>query len=172
MSEADMRSKLCLRLRSLHAKPIENKCAKGTPDVAYIGGWMELKWNRAWPTKSDSTVPFARYTNNQRLWLRKHWSLAGRAFLVLQVKREWLIWAGCDAGPCGYLTREELYRTSLFHMNEWDEEWFVSNITANWTTLEELRKTRGLCDLPLLRNFSYNDVGSKKASTTLLIDGE
>jgi hypothetical protein len=164
MSEADTRATLRRRLRDLHAKSIENRCEKGTPDMTYIYGWLELKWLRGWPVKGGP-VTISHYTIQQRLWLRKHWSLGGRAFLGLVAHKEWFLWAGCDAGPVGTLTREELYSTSLWHSPGWNEAEFRNIINMPRDQLDELRKKKGLCDLPLLKNFSYNAVAVEKTST-------
>lgn len=164
MSEADTRAKLRHRLRNLHAKSIENRCEKGTPDMTYIYGWLELKWLRGWPAM-NGPVAIKHFTVQQRLWLKNHWKYGGRAFLGLMCKGEWFLWAGCDAGPVGSLTREELYLTALWHSPTWDEEGFRAIINAPRERLDQLREERGLCDLPLLKDFSYNAVGGEKTST-------
>jgi hypothetical protein len=144
MSEADMRSKLRLRLKDLHAKSIENKCERGTPDMAYIGGWMELKWLRGWPAKGGP-VAIPHYSNQQRLWLKKHWSLGGNAFLVLQVGKEWLVWAGCDAGIVGNLTKDELYSIAIYTSVPFKLQEFRTLITSPMERLEQIRADRNLC---------------------------
>lgn len=164
MSEADTRATLRRKLRDLHAKSIENRCEKGTPDMTYIYGWLELKWLRAWPPMGGPVHP-SRYTIQQRLWLKNHWQRGGRAFLGLVAHKEWLLWAGCDAGPVGYLTREELYQTCLWRSTTWNEPEFRRIINMPRPQLDELRKERGLCDLPLLKDFSYTVVGKEKTST-------
>ena len=70
MSESSMRQRLVAALKPLDAVPIENRLRAGTPDVNYIGGWMELKWLRSWPVR-DGVISLPHYTNGQRLWLRR-----------------------------------------------------------------------------------------------------
>jgi len=84
-----MRQRLIVALRPLDGVPIENKVRAGTPDVNYIGGWMELKWLRGWP-KRDGLVLLPHYTLGQRLWLRRRGRRGGQAMLVLQVGKQWL----------------------------------------------------------------------------------
>ncbi len=89
MSESSMRQRLVAALRPLDAVPIENRLKAGTPDVNYIGGWMELKWLRSWPVR-DGVVLLPHFTIGQRLWLRRRGARGGVAMLVLQVGKQWL----------------------------------------------------------------------------------
>lgn len=164
MSEADTRARLRRRLKDLHAKSIENRCEKGMPDMAYIYGWLELKWKRGWPVEKGP-VQISHYTVQQRLWLRKHWKLGGRSFLGLVCNKEWLLWAGCDSWNVGHLTREELYQTCLWRSPTFNEAEFRKVITAPRLELDALREQRGLCNLPILRDFSFPGVVAKKTNT-------
>ena len=84
-------------LRKLDAVPIENRIGSGTPDVQYIGGWIELKCLKEWPKDEHAIVKIPHYTKEQRLWLRRRWSRGGYCWLLLQVKREWLLFDGLMA---------------------------------------------------------------------------
>lgn len=87
-----MRQRFCKALRSVDAVPIENKLAKGTPDVEFIGGWAELKWLPRWKKNSEtSPVLIPHYTKEQRLWARRRYRRGGISLLVLQVGKEWMI---------------------------------------------------------------------------------
>jgi hypothetical protein len=162
MSESTMRSRLVLRCKDLDMKPIENKVAKGTPDVNYVEGWLELKWMRGWPPRGGPLL-IPHYTNHQRLWLKRRWERGGRSFLVLQVKNEWLMFCGCDAMPVGTLTRDQLYDIALEHHGEGLRiEAFKSLITADLEYLNDQRRIRGICNSPLIKQFSLNQLGAQK----------
>lgn len=165
MSESTMRSRLVLRCKDLDMKPVEMKFGRGTPDVNYIEGWLELKWLRGWPVQ-EGPVTIAHYTNHQRLWLKRRWERGGRSFLVLQVKNQWMAFCGCDAAPVGTLTREELASIAVMY---WERDLhlqeFKNLITAPREELEQIRKHLGICNSPLVKNFSYNAAGSAKRNT-------
>lgn len=111
MSESGQRSRVVRALRSLDALAIENPICPGTPDVNYIGGWLELKWLRSWPSRENTVVQLPHFTIQQRRWLRDRHALGGDAWLLLQCKAEWLLFTGRDAHDyVGNLTREGLYK--------------------------------------------------------------
>ena len=111
VSESGQRGRVIRALKPLNAKAIENPIGPGTPDVNYIEGWIELKWLRAWPVKSDTVVRLPHFTIGQRRWLRDRSRLGGNAWLLLQCKQEWLLFTGPDAHDyVGKMTREGLYR--------------------------------------------------------------
>lgn len=90
-----MRRRLILKLKSLHAIAVENPIHPGTPDVNYSGGWIELKWMPNWKRNADSSpVLINHFTEQQRRFLRKRTEVGGRGFLMLQVKREYLLFTG------------------------------------------------------------------------------
>jgi hypothetical protein len=90
-----MRQSVVKALRELDAISVENKVYPGTPDVNYIGGWMELKWLRRWPKNCDeSPVKIDHFTPQQRVWLKRRWRRGGAAWLLLQVRTDWLIFDG------------------------------------------------------------------------------
>jgi hypothetical protein len=171
MSEATMRSRLVLRCKDLDMKPIENKVAKGTPDVNYIDGWLELKWLRGWPPKGGP-VAISHYTNHQRLWLKRRWARGGRAFLVLQVKTDWFVFCGCDALPVGTLDRDQLEEIAIECYTNFKIDNFKELITLDMGQLEQIRVVKGICNSPLLKNFSLNAVGAAKRSTKRRTDSE
>lgn len=115
MAESDQRRKVLRELRGLHAIPIENKIGAGTPDVNFsvAGGWIELKWLRHWPKRESTPVRIEHFTQVQRIWLKRRWDRAGDAWLLLQVRREWLLFTGRIAAEyIGSCTREELYEVA------------------------------------------------------------
>ena len=109
MSETGtMRPKVIKQLKWLHAKPVENSVGPGTPDVNCIPGWLELKWLRYWPKRKETVVALPHYTKQQRMWLRKRWSLGGGAWLLLQCRREWLLFDAPAAQAVGNLDYQGL----------------------------------------------------------------
>lgn len=97
MSEKVMRQNVVRWLRPLHAIAVENPVLPGTPDVNYIGGWIELKMVDSWPVGEDTPLRLPHFTQHQRLWLRTRWKKGGKAFLLLQVGNDWLLFDGITA---------------------------------------------------------------------------
>jgi len=117
-SEARDRSKVVRALRSLHAFAVENSVYPGTPDVAYIGGWIEMKKLDEWPKRSNTKVRLPHYTKEQRAWAKVHHHKGGKSFWLLRVQREWLLLHGAIAAELvGTLTREELIEVSSLYLD-------------------------------------------------------
>lgn len=76
---------------------IENSVGPGTPDVNYVGGWVELKWLRDWPARADTPVRLEHYTQQQKIWGMKRWMYGGASYLLLSCKGEWLVFDGVTA---------------------------------------------------------------------------
>ena len=56
MSEAALWDMIRKPLRPLDPQRVENSCGKGTPDVNYVGGWLELKQQDNWPKRPTTKV--------------------------------------------------------------------------------------------------------------------
>lgn len=115
MSEKTQRRRVILGLKGLDPVAVENPAYPGTPDVNYTVGWIELKWLRRWPTNCDkSPVLVHHFTPQQRVWLRKRVRAGGRAYLLLQVGQEWLLFRGDVAAlNLGTSTRPELKELAM-----------------------------------------------------------
>lgn len=108
MSESAQRAAVLKALRPLHAVPVENPALPGTPDVNYIDGWIELKQLPRWPT-SGNIVKVRHFTPQQRLFLRLRRAKNGKAWVLLRVKLEWLLFDGAVAAEkLGNVTKQEL----------------------------------------------------------------
>ena len=94
MSERHMRSRVLKWLRPLNGVPVENPAQPGTPDINYVEGWLELKQLHSWPRDPLGIVRVPHFTPQQRNWLKLRRLKGGRAFLLLQVKEEWLLLDG------------------------------------------------------------------------------
>jgi len=116
MSEQTQRRRVILGLKPLHGVAVENPAGPGTPDVNYIDGWIELKWLRRWKRNAEtSPVLIDHYTNQQRLWMRRRSLRGGKAYLLLQVGKEWLLFKYPELMEVGKVTRSELYKLSYKH---------------------------------------------------------
>ena len=116
MIEKDMRGQLVKLLRPLGAFAVENGgCHPGTPDIAYVGGWIECKATNQWPARADTPVKLDHdLTRQQRIWLMKWQRVNGRAFVMLNIAGEWLLFEGLVAvAIIGNGTRDELYESAL-----------------------------------------------------------
>jgi hypothetical protein len=97
MSEQDQRQRLINALRTLDAISVENPAYPGTPDINYIGGWIECKWLRSWPKRRHTPVPICDYTNKQKVWARRRVKRGGVVWFILQVQKEWILIEGRKA---------------------------------------------------------------------------
>lgn len=118
MSEQGMRAKVVKLLKPLDAVSVENPAYPGTPDVNYVEGWIELKWLREWPREAG-VVPLPHFTPQQRVWLFKRWMKKGNVFMLIQCRKEWLLFDGQTASEVvGHATREELIQKARYYSND------------------------------------------------------
>lgn len=119
-------------LRPLHAVRVENRVGPGTPDLNYLGGWIELKELPSWPT-GEWKVRIPHFTPEQKLWLRARVRSGGKAHLLLKVGAEWLLFDGVVAGESiGECTADELRKRACFR-------WFTRE-KQRWMELLEYLK--------------------------------
>lgn len=105
-----------LRKAGLDARPVENLCDTGYPDVEYIGGTLELKAADAWPKREATPLRIDHYTTEQRVWHERRSAKGGRIHVLLQVGREFLLFHGVDAAArLGHVPRAELVAMSVAH---------------------------------------------------------
>lgn len=116
MIERDMRKRLVKLLAPLGAFAVENGGAHpGTPDIAYVGGWIECKATNEWPARASTPVRLDHeLTRQQRIWLVKWNRVNGAAFVMLNISGEWLLFQGIVAAQgLGKWTREQVYYHAL-----------------------------------------------------------
>lgn len=78
-------------LRKLDAIPVENGDTKpGTPDVEYIGGWLELKQVPR-PKRETTPIRVPHYTKQQRVWHRRRWFKGGAVFVLIRIGKDWML---------------------------------------------------------------------------------
>lgn len=144
MAEGDQRGRIVRMLRAYDAHAVENRVLPGTPDVEYIGGWIELKWVRRWPKNSDvSHVHVDHFTPQQRVWLKRRWRKGGRCFLLLQANQtDWLLFDGETAAQCvGRVTRPELYLRALHFWKGLNERELIEWLTMDLNRLQQVKRS-------------------------------
>jgi hypothetical protein len=111
LREFRLRRLVVNRLKEQRQDPIsvENPAYPGTPDVNYVGGWIELKSLDKWPKRKSTIVKIHHFKNEQRIWLRRRQKKGGRVHLLLSVGKEWLLFRGAVAADhVGLVDREKL----------------------------------------------------------------
>ena len=127
MSEADQWTRLRRAMAPLNPIRVENSVLAGTPDVNYIGGWMELKWSRNWPKREDSIVPCDHFTPQQRVFALKRWRAGGASTVFWAVEGTWMLFDGETAARIiGKVTRAELEAQVLRVWKPLDDEDLVA----------------------------------------------
>lgn len=146
MSEKGQRAAIIRALKMLDARAVENRVGAGTPDVNFVGGWLELKWMRRWP-KKGGIVKIEHYTDTQRLWLARRWNAKGWTGLLLQVGRQHLLFeAPFACWSVGRCSQQDLYDGAV-------------KVWQNGMKNAELRTLMMTLPRPG-RNYSYIDVAS------------
>lgn len=133
MSEQNMRRRLVNELRLLDAVSVETKLEDGIPDVNYIDGWIECKWLRSWPKRDSTPVRLDHpLMPHQRAWLSRRNIRNGKAWVMLQCGREWLLFKGEKyiTSKIGNVTKEELIKIAyVYWPNGLDREELIDAIT-------------------------------------------
>lgn len=93
---------------------VENPALPGTPDVNFIGGWVELKYREDWPAKEETTVRLDHFTPQQRVWLMRRWYNKGASWLCLQISktRDWFVFDGETAAK--HLAKDGCNKARIF----------------------------------------------------------
>jgi hypothetical protein len=94
-SEAEAWNALRKNMLPLHPVRIENAAGAGTPDVNYVGGWIEMKYAERWPVRGGA-LKLPHYTAQQRGFAMKRIAAGGKCFVMLHIGEtgEWLLFAG------------------------------------------------------------------------------
>ena len=108
--ELRLRREIVKILRSLNAQPVENIVKVGTPDVEFVGGWLEVKRTREWPAREATIVRLEHdLTDDQRRWIRRRVKAGGVAWVLIQIDRTYMLFHGRDACRfVGYANKKEL----------------------------------------------------------------
>lgn len=114
--EAHLWELLRPRMAGLDPVRIENMVTVGVPDVNYTRGWIELKAIRGWPKRETTIVKLDHFMPQQRGWLVRRRQAGGRAFVLLSVGDEWILFDGAVAAIyLGRVTKAELFGHCLQH---------------------------------------------------------
>lgn len=108
MRESDIRKRVVAALRPLHAQAVENPINPGTPDVEFVGGWMEIKYLKSWPKRPTTKVTVQHFTPQQRIWIRDRVEKGGKVLLLLRVDDEWMLFSGKQVDKIGTWTEAEM----------------------------------------------------------------
>lgn len=103
-------------LLELDPQRIESDCTPAFPDVEYVGGTVELKYEKAWPKRPTTNLNVKSLTKNpkQRVWWKRRARKGGRVFVLLRVADDWLLFHGVDAAEflC-YSTQSQLLEIAI-----------------------------------------------------------
>lgn len=126
MSEGDLWRLMRSRLAPFgRLTRIENRCDKGTPDVAYTlcygkvgeaptrSGWIENKFLPRWPARESTPVRIDKLTLDQVTWLEDEARANGRAWCMLQVEDDYFL---LDPRAVRRLYSGELTKAALFEV--------------------------------------------------------
>jgi hypothetical protein len=109
MSESKLRKEVLKWLKPLHGVSVENMMERGTPDINWSGGWMELKYVAAWPKKEDTLV---RTKNRpaQIPWAKRRVAAGGIVFWLVKIEKTYLLFdmATSPMPQIGSLTRNQM----------------------------------------------------------------
>lgn len=114
MAESQTWRTLKKAIKELDPYRVENLLDRGCPDVNFVDGWIELKHVPKWPVRGG-VVRIEHYTNEQRIWLMRRWRAGGKAFLLIQAEREWLLYTAPQAQKVGELTVQEMRDWASVH---------------------------------------------------------
>tara|TARA_R110002167_G_C12707228_1_gene655131 strand:- start:29978 stop:30355 length:378 start_codon:yes stop_codon:yes gene_type:complete len=97
-------------LKPVDGVRVENMLGKGTPDVNYTGGWIELKQQDKWPVRASTKVKLNHDLSlEQRIWLSRRERKGGTAWVLLQIARDYMLFTGTVASEViGECTQGEL----------------------------------------------------------------
>lgn len=108
-TESSLRAAVIEALEPLHAIAVENPALPGTPDVNYIGGWIELKSSAGWPSRKSTPLRCDHWTPQQKVFHLRRSRKGGRTWVLLQVGTDYLLLDGETAVKMlGKSNREQL----------------------------------------------------------------
>lgn len=117
-----------LQVMGLDPQRVENVLSRGTPDVWYSLGSIEMKWLEAWPVRSLTLVRLQTLVERpeQAVWGLRRWLSGGPAYMMLRVGRQYMLFAGPDMRAVRLgRTRDELnflacWKTDTHGVGNWD----------------------------------------------------
>lgn len=85
--EGDFNDDLRVALAGLDPCRVENAVGPGTPDINFLGGWIESKSIPAFPKRDTTVVALDHYTNTQRGWHVRRRMAGGVVLVALRVQQ-------------------------------------------------------------------------------------
>lgn len=123
MAESDLNDRIRRALRQWDPVRVENAVGPGTPDINYVRGWIESKYEDEWPAKPGTVLRLKRYAPEQRAWHVRRCAAGGTVFVALEVGSEFHLFAADMAAR--YLgtewTRADCRACALLWSPTWDE---------------------------------------------------
>ena len=86
--EQKLNDRIMAALRGFDPRRCENVVDPGTPDIHYIGGWIEDKGIAAWPARAKTIVALDHYVPAQRAWHVRRRRAGGRVHVAFEVGGE------------------------------------------------------------------------------------
>lgn len=111
------------RLQELGLDPqrVEDVTSRGTPDVWYTAGAIEMKYLPAWPVRPNTPVRIQTLIDRpqQVAWLTRRWMSGGPAYLMVRVDRQYFLFAGVNSRAVRQgLIRREFERLAVWHTDD------------------------------------------------------
>ena len=131
MLEKNMRKKVVKLLKGLDAVSIENGVGAGTPDVNFVGGWLELKSVDKYPPRGGP-VRLPHFTPAQKAWIVQRANAGGYVGVLLKVEKDLYLF-GPDTAVTYLddLDRKGLMTYCDWHCHGWpDAKTFVDGILS------------------------------------------
>ena len=134
LSEAHCVSQLMQVLKPLAPQRIENELTRGAADIETTRGWIEVKWAKQWPAKSQIVVP--HWSPQQKAWHLRKDAAQGVTYVMLFVAHDVLLLRGKRAvrllNEC---SKEQLFRAAIRQWQENTWKWdLIHVLRASWLT--------------------------------------
>lgn len=131
MAEKNLNDRILEALAGRDPMRVENAVGPGTPDIEYIGGWIESKQLPDYPKKAKTVVRVDHYVRGQRGWHMRRRAAGGRVHVVIEVARDVYVFdAYAAAQHLGIdWTRRDMVEHAAVVMSPWDYATFRGFIT-------------------------------------------
>lgn len=112
-----------LNRAGLDATSVENPAYPGTPDIQFIGGWIECKYVEDWPARVETAVRIPHFSPQQRVWLLRRELARAKlrtdhdpCYLLIYVvsTKDWLLFDGATAAR--HVAKDGTNKERLFEL--------------------------------------------------------
>lgn len=110
MAETDLNKRVISALAGWNPFRVENSVGPGTPDIAFVGGWIEDK-RFEFPKRASTIVRCEHFTTKQRAWHAKQYGSGGLSWVVIEDTRwgtVYVLRGNVAAEHFGFMRRPEL----------------------------------------------------------------